>query len=252
MGCNTTKNNLIKSNEKEKVGNTKNQNKENNDIKNSMFNFNAKSNISNENQNIDKNPGHIKPEDYIQKQQFTAFSSKYKRLEFTLGKGAFGTVEKVEHIYTKDVRAMKTIVRKKFEKNVEKEKNFIQEVDILLKLDNPNILKIFDFYYDDKNYYIITEYLRGGELFDKILQVGFFSEKMAANIIKQLLSGVNYLHKQGIVHRDLKPENILLESNNKNDLFIKIIDFGTSIFMKDSEILMETTGTVSYYIILTN
>jgi calcium-dependent protein kinase len=93
-------------------------------------------------------------------------------------------------------------------------------------LDHPNIVKLYEIYQDQKNIYLITEYLEGGELFDLILKTKHFNENIAAKIMKQLLSAVSYCHNKNIVHRDLKPENLLL---CKPDSFeIKVIDFGLS------------------------
>ena len=67
----------------------------------------------------------------------------------------------------------------------------------------------------------------GGELFERISSEQYFSEQDAANIIKQVLSAINYCHKRNIVHRDLKPENLLLDKDGENPR-VTIIDFGTS------------------------
>lgn len=68
----------------------------------------------------------------------------------------------------------------------------------------------------------------GGELFEKILSEHHFDERKAAITMQQILSAVNYCHKNKVVHRDLKPENVLYESN-KSDALLKVVDFGTSI-----------------------
>jgi calcium-dependent protein kinase len=70
----------------------------------------------------------------------------------------------------------------------------IDEVEILKRLDHPNIIKIYEFYYDEKYFYIVTELCTGGELFQKIVKNKIFSEKQAANTIKQILSAVSYVH----------------------------------------------------------
>ena len=119
------------------------------------------------------------------------------------------------------------------------------EVEILKKLVHPNIMQIFEFYEDKKNFYIITEFCEGGELFDKIIEKGTFSENEAAWIMKQLLSAVNYIHSNNIVHRDLKPENILLDTKKEN--IIKIIDWGTARFFDKSKKMNRINGT-PYYI----
>lgn len=108
---------------------------------------------------------------------------------------------------------------------------------MLTQLDHPNIIKIYEYYIDELNYYIITELARGGELYDQISTIKSFDEEHSAIIIHQILSAVCYMHGLGIVHRDIKPENILLENCSRDDMnsndksgdrSIKIIDFGTS------------------------
>lgn len=83
---------------------------------------------------------------------------------------------------------------------------------------------------DSEYYYIVTEVLEGGELFDslvsRIQNRKTFTENEASYIIKQVLLAINYMHQQNIMHRDLKPQNLLLE--NKETLDIKVADFGFS------------------------
>jgi len=123
---------------------------------------------------------------------------------------------------------------------------FFNEINILKDLDHPNILKMYEFFEDEKRYYIVTDICKGGELFDEILARGKFSERDASLLMKQVLSCINYCHKNHIVHRDLKPENILLEQNKEFDQ-IKIIDFGTSLIVEENQKLDEKLGT-PYYI----
>lgn len=84
----------------------------------------------------------------------------------------------------------------------------------------------------------------GGDLFSYIKKNRIFSESKAAQIFKQIMSAVNYMHKQGIVHRDLKPENILVDSVNDT---LKIGDFGTATIFKEDTRLTDIVGT-PYYI----
>ena len=72
-------------------------------------------------------------------------------------------------------------------------------------------MQIFEFFDDNKNFYIVSEFCSGGELFEKISEKGAFTEQEAASLVKQILSAVYYSHQNNIVHRDLKPENILLD-----------------------------------------
>lgn len=85
-----------------------------------------------------------------------------------------------------------------------------------------------EYYESKRSLYIVTEFLEGGELFDKITQKGSFNELEACQVISQALSAIAYLHERKIIHRDLKPENIIFEHNSPDDLTIKLIDFGTS------------------------
>ena len=164
-----------------------------------------------------------------------------------IGKGGFGRVYKVRHKLSNQYRAMKIIQCKSSSENHSETIN--KEINILKSLDHPNILKVYEFYLSEKYVYIINELCTGGELFDKIVDVKHFSESVACNIMRQLLSAMAYCHEKGIIHRDLKPENILIESSEEKDkefFHIKIIDFGTCEILKKKK-LTEQIGT-SFYI----
>ena len=97
---------------------------------------------------------------------------------------------------------------------------------------------------------ILFRFCNGGELFDRINEDGWLTEKLVAKIMKNIFMAVAYCHSQSIMHRDLKPENILLEfhSNNDRDNFsIKLIDFGTAVMFKPRQKFNEKIGT-PYYI----
>ena len=173
-----------------------------------------------------------------------------------LGKGSFGSVYKVEHKITKEIRAMKIIKRNILSNNEKKINNkFVKEIQVLKELEHPNIVKIFEYYIDDHYHYIVTELLTGGELYDTIVKCHRFNEKKAAYILRQIISALNYLHSHSIVHRDIKPENILVVKSDKkskikydkDEINIKLIDFGASNFFKTNEILTLKVGS-PYYI----
>lgn len=168
-----------------------------------------------------------------------------------LGKGSFGTVYKVYHKITKQIRAMK-VIKKDTVLLQDDDRKFLKEIEILISLDHPNIIKIFDYYVDETNYYLIMEYVSGGELYDTISKWDYYDEHKAGYILKQILSAVAYMHDKNIVHRDLKPENMLVENKSKTkdgveEINIKIIDFGTCNFYKKNENLSLKVGS-PYYI----
>jgi calcium-dependent protein kinase len=162
-----------------------------------------------------------------------------------LGEGSYGQVKLGMHKRTGLDRAIKII--KKNEIPEDERNAMLKEVSILKSLDHPNIIKMFDMYQDDINYYIVIEYCSGGELFDRVKNNSDgFSEKEAAGYLRQLLSALSYLHSRQIVHRDLKAENLLFE-NDRKDANMKLIDFGVSCEYFKGKKLKETLGT-PYYI----
>ena len=171
-----------------------------------------------------------------------------------LGKGSFGSVYKVKHKITGEIRAMKIIKNTSInDSDGYVNKKFLKEIQVLKELEHPNIIKIFEYYIDNKYHYIISALLTGGELYETILKFQKFNEKKAAYIMKQILSALNYLHSKGIVHRDIKPENILVQKTDKkskndiDEINIKLIDFGASNFFKENEKLTLKVGS-PYYI----
>ncbi|CAD8060675.1 unnamed protein product [Paramecium primaurelia] len=184
----------------------------------------------------------LSPDLFIQMKREDIFS-QYS-IGKALGEGAYGQVSLVTNKRTGIVRAMKAIKKDcLFE---EEEQRLFQEMHILKNLDHPNIVKLCELFQDEKCYYLITEYLYGGELFDRIQKAKTFSERDAANIMKQILSAVAYCHTKQIVHRDLKPENIIFTSTD-DDAQLKIIDFGTSRRFEQDKKMTKRLGT-PYYI----
>ena len=175
-------------------------------------------------------------------------SLRYKVLN-KLGDGSYGTVYSAINILTGSKIAMKKI--EKIKENEIDDLQIKNEIDILKKLDHPNIVKIYEFYDTKKNYFIITEYCKHGELYSYIKYS--YTETQLAVLFYQVFSGLCYLHDNHILHRDLKLENIMISeiekdlSSNYDFFWIKIIDFGTAKIFKKSKNERTVVGS-SYYI----
>jgi calcium-dependent protein kinase len=164
-----------------------------------------------------------------------------------LGEGSYGVVWKVKHLLTGHDRAMKKI-NKSTKTKKETEQEIMNEIEILRKMDHPHIVKIFEFFNTPEGYFLITEFCTKGELFQEVSDKAPFSEFIAAHIMFQIFSAVNYCHNLNIIHRDLKPENILVESINSNGTYnLKIIDFGTAKIYEKNKAEKKVIGS-SYYI----
>lgn len=172
--------------------------------------------------------------------------SEYYDIRKKLGEGSYGVVWRVEHKQTGLTRAMKKIIKNQRSKS-DSEREIMNEINILKKMDHPNIVKIFEFYNTAEGYYLITEFCSDGELFNEIVDNAPFSEPSAARIMYQIFSAVNYCHKMNIIHRDLKPENILIEKKDGKKYNIKIIDFGTAKLYEKNKSEKKVIGS-SYYI----
>jgi len=164
-------------------------------------------------------------------------------IERVLGSGNFG-VARLAHKtgFPTKKYAIKSIMREKVEDDIEL---LEQELNIMLSVDHPNIVKFYEAFLDHKYVHLVMELCRGGELFQELVAVERFSEHKAKRIIKQTLQAISHLHELNIAHRDLKPENIMLDLN-KSD--IKLIDFGMSKLCTDKNLLMNTKLGTPYYV----
>lgn len=169
------------------------------------------------------------------------FEKYYKTLEI-LGRGAFSEVFVALKISTSQRFAVKCISKKSL--NEKDESSLESEISILKRIKHPNIVGLVDLYDNRQTLYIVMDLVSGGELFDRIVEKGFYSEADASHVIKQLLTAVGYIHSLGIVHRDLKPEN-LLYYDQSDDSKIMITDFGLAKY-DDNEIQQTACGTPGY------
>jgi len=160
-----------------------------------------------------------------------------------LGEGSYGSVCKAKNKHTGVRRAVKTISKAQM-KNIER---FKQEIAIMKMMDHPNIIKLYESFEDARNIYLVMELCVGGELFDKIIESGHFTEVQAAILMQQIVRAIYYMHENHICHRDLKPENFLFMTKDpieKN--LLKIIDFGLSCKFEVGQVLTTKAGTPYY------
>ena len=167
-------------------------------------------------------------------------------VEKEIGAGGYARCLLVKNKTTGQLYACKELQKNKLN-NVASLKS---EIQILIKLDHPNIIKLYEIYENDNYIYLVMELCTGGELFDRIIQKTEqgkqFTEKEVANIFQQMMSAINYCHSNKIVHRDLKPENLLLATQDENSP-IKVIDFGMSRIFNNKQAMFDKVGT-AYYI----
>lgn len=120
-----------------------------------------------------------------------------------------------------------------------------EEISILSKLDHPNVIQLHDLFIEPERVFLVTEYMKGGDLFDRIAKERHYNEDDAKETCRVLFGAVAHIHSRKIAHRDLKPENILL-STLKNDSIIKIADFGFAKYKVIPHSLQTECGTPKY------
>jgi serine/threonine protein kinase len=150
-------------------------------------------------------------------------------------------VKLATHAVTGHKVAVKILNKAKI-KQLGMEEKVQREINILYLCTHPHIIRLYEVVDTPTDFFLVNEYVSGGELFDYIVSKGRLSPDEARNFFHQIISGVEYCHFQKIVHRDLKPENLLLDAN-KN---IKLADFGLSNLMRDGEFLRTSCGSPNY------
>ncbi|CAN6222398.1 unnamed protein product [Urochloa humidicola] len=162
-----------------------------------------------------------------------------------LGQGQFGTTYLCTDLSTGVDYACKSIAKSKI---ITKEDVYDvrREIQIMHHLAGQrNVVAIKGAYEDHQHVHIVMDLCAGGELFDRIKQRGRYSEREAAELTRIIVGVVEACHSLGVMHRDLKPENFLL-ANKDNDMSLKAIDFGLSVFFKPGQIFTDCVGTPYY------
>lgn len=159
-----------------------------------------------------------------------------------IGEGGFGRVLLGTHRNSGEVRAVKIIQKSR----VKEARTFKTEIDILKRLDHPQIIRIIETFETEKLCCLVMEYCEGGELLHVVEERRTLSESEAAGYMRQILSALAYCHSSMVCHRDLKPDNILL-SFKSGSCDVKLADFGLSQTFTEDEVMHNFTGT-PYYI----
>ncbi|KAL0353646.1 UNVERIFIED_CONTAM: Calcium-dependent protein kinase [Sesamum angustifolium] len=162
-----------------------------------------------------------------------------------LGRGQFGVTHLCTDIATGQKYACKSISKKKLVTKSDKE-DMRREIQIMQHLSGqPNIVEFKGAYEDKQSVHLVMELCEGGELFDRIIAKGHYSERAAASICRSIVNVVQICHFMGVMHRDLKPENFLLSDKSENAL-LKATDFGLSVFIEEGKIYKDVVGSAYY------
>lgn len=175
------------------------------------------------------------PDSYMKKKNY--------RMGRTLGHGSFGIVRLAERKVPPEEVAIKVILKSAVKGN---EQLVYRELEANKRLTHKGIVPYIDWFESKDKFYLVFGLCRGGELFERLIQRGKFTERNAQALIFQVLEAVDYLHERGIVHRDIKPENLLFE-NEADDSPLKLTDFGISSFaQEEDDVLTTVCGSRGY------
>ncbi|KAK4752484.1 hypothetical protein SAY87_021282 [Trapa incisa] len=162
-----------------------------------------------------------------------------------LGRGQFGVTHLCTEISTGKPYACKSISKRKLLTKSDKD-DIKREILIMQHLSGqPNIVEFRGAYEDRQSVHLVMELCAGGELFDRIIAKGHYSERAAANICRAILNVVHACHFMGVMHRDLKPENFLLSSKDENAA-LKATDFGLSVYIEEGKVYKDMVGSAYY------
>ena len=159
-----------------------------------------------------------------------------------IGHGAFGDLYLAHHKTDNKPYAIKHISKQRVVNEGCPLSIIYQEISIQLMLNHPNIVRLYSYYENQKDIYLIEEYLPNGNLFSKIHKNKHLNEKESFHYFIQMTNAITFLHENDFVHRDIKPENILLDENNN----IKLCDFGWCVSLHQNEKRTTFCGTFEY------
>jgi len=169
--------------------------------------------------------------------------TKYYDLQENLGKGSFAVVKRAQR--KSDNRSFAIKIIRKDKLTPDELKVVYDEMNILRSVQHPNCVKLFEVYETPRKIQMVMELLTGGELFDRIVAKDHFTEKEAAEVIRDMADALRYLHANNIVHRDLKPENIVYLTQDPNSI-TKLTDFGLAKAKTKGITMTTACGTPQY------
>ncbi|PON51502.1 GPCR kinase [Parasponia andersonii] len=191
-----------------------------------------------------RSPKHVLRSDTILGKPFEDVKQFYS-IGKELGRGQFGVTYLCTENSTGRQYACKSISKRKLVSKNDKD-DIRREIQIMQHLSGqPNIVEFKGVYEDKQSVHLVMELCAGGELFDRIIAKGHYSERAAASICRAIVKVVHICHFMGVMHRDLKPENFLLSSKNENAL-LKATDFGLSVFIEDGKVYRDIVGSAYY------
>lgn len=176
-----------------------------------------------------------------QQQQRSGILKDFSIQDEVVGQGAFATVKKAAERKTGKTFAVKIINKRKVMGNMD---GVTRELEVLQKMDHPRIVRLKGFYEDNDNYYMVMEFVSGGDLMDFVAAHGAVGEDAGREITRQILEAIKYIHSMGISHRDLKPDNILIEQDDP--VLVKITDFGLAKIQDNGTFMKTFCGTLAY------
>ncbi|KAJ3445548.1 serine/threonine-protein kinase brsk2-like protein [Anaeramoeba flamelloides] len=156
--------------------------------------------------------------------------------------GPYNIMKLAVHNVTGKKYAVKIMTKKEFENRSETLERARREIAVQKLIKHPNLIKLYDVYETKNYFFMILEYIPGGELFDYIVKNVRIQSSEARKFFQQIIYAVEHLHLFSIAHRDLKPENLLLDNNNN----IKIADFGMAKIIERKKLFQTTCGSPHY------
>ena len=182
----------------------------------------------------------ISARNFVMERKNTNFGDVYQKIE-KLGEGAYGAVYKVKRKNSSNrdiIRAMKEISKDSIGSSEEYREELRNEIEVLKNLDHPNIMKIFEFFEDDENMYLINEFCGGGDIAGLMDKFGVFPEFLLKYVMFQVFLAISFLHSNKVVHGDIKRENIAYVYTSK-DKEKKELDEFFENFYKDKDLQYE-------------